>query len=194
MHRHPDEYRRAETYRLRLPGVLLLITIIVMALVAATVWLSTSQDADLDFARGDLGGAVGTTGESEATGVEPIHELETITGANDGHQLVGRRVDIHVAVDRPINDVVFWVGPPDNRLLVVVAHDTRSGSDRQGGERSSSDIDAIRAGQRATIVGTIERVPYAEAMYSWGLTSADRAELMERRVYLSAERVEPNGD
>ena len=170
--------------------MVLLITIIVMAIVAAAVWLSRSQDGDMEFARGDLGGAVGTTGASEATGVEPIHELETITGANDGHQLVGRRVDVHVPIAQPINDVAFWVGPPDNRLLVVVARDTRSGSERQP---SSSAIDTIRVGQRATIVGTIERVPYAEAMYSWGLTSADRAELMERRIYLRAERVEPNG-
>ena len=167
MRRHPDYYP------------LLLFTVIAMAIVAAAVWFSTSRDAELEFARGDLGGAVGTTGTSPATGGEPIRDLETITGAIDGHQLVGRRVDVHAPIDRPINDVAFWAGPPDNRLLVVVPHDTQT---------------TVRAGQRATILGTIERVPYAEAMYSWGLTSADRAELMERRIYVRAERVEPNGN
>jgi hypothetical protein len=31
-------------------------------------------------------------------------------------------------------------------------------------------------------------------MYSWGLTNADRSELMDRRIYLRADRVMVNGN
>ncbi len=186
-------------------GALLLMAAAVVALGAIGVWLSPGGGGGLDqgtgLVRTETGnpGAIGTSGghgaDADQAGSAPvpggvIHELETITGSNDGHELVGRRVDLHVPVSQHINDVAFWVGMGDNRLLVVFARDDRDGAERQRGEPSNSGV-APRAGQQAAISGSIQRVPYAEAMYSWGLTSTDRAELMERRIYLRADTVTP---
>jgi hypothetical protein len=128
--------------------------------------------------------AVGTAGvhaRMAAVGFRPglptIHELETVTGVNDGHLLVSRRVDLHVPVQRSINDSAFWVGSKDNRLLVVVR------------PRANQRNGAVQAGQQTTVVGTIQRVPDDEAIAAWGVTPADHAELMERRIYLRAESI-----
>ena len=56
---------------------------------------------------------------------------------------------------------------------------------------SSDSIAPVRAGQRVSISGTVERLPRAEEMYSWGLTNHDAEELTRRYVYLRAERVTP---
>lgn len=176
---------------------LLLIASAVVALGAFGVWMSRADDRGDGLVRSETGnpGAVGTSGVYASGDGSPsagavIHELETITGSNDGHELVGRRVDLHVPVSQHINDVAFWVGMGDNRLLVVLARDDRDDQERQHGDASSGS-GGVHAGQRATVSGTIQRVPYAEAMYSWGLTNADRAELMERRIYLRADAVTP---
>ena len=178
----------------------------VMAIAAVGIWMSPGAGLEqgTGLVRTETGnpGAVGTSGQQaegaarnsgpSATGAGGIiHELETITGTNDGHELVGRRVEMHVPVSQHINDGAFWVGMGDNRLLVVLSRDTRDGQDRQRGEPSTTGISNLRAGQQATVAGSIQRVPYAEAMYSWGLTNADRAELMERRIYLKADTVTP---
>jgi hypothetical protein len=118
-----------------------------------------------------------------------IHEIETITGVNDGHELVGRRVDLHVPVQQHINDVAFWVGSRDNRLLVVLARDNRDGSTRQRGEPSSTSLGRMGSGQMAIVAGTVDTLPRPGAMASWGLTDADTAELMERRIYVRADTV-----
>jgi hypothetical protein len=189
-------------------GGLLLIATAVIAIAAVGIVMSPGGGGGLGqgagLVRTETGnpGAVGTSGQhaegasqssgpsvSGAGGV--IHELETITGTNDGHELVGRRVEMHVPVSQHINDGAFWVGMGDNRLLVVLSRDTRDGQDRQRGGPSTTGISNLRAGQQATVSGSIQRVPYAEAMYSWGLTTADRAELMERRIYLKADTVTP---
>jgi hypothetical protein len=183
----------------------LIIAAAFIALGAAMVWLSPGGEAGLQQGTGQVRtetgneGARGTSGRLDSTGgdnagpgLTTIHEIETITGATDGHQLVGRRVDLHVPIQQHINDVAFWVGPADNRLLVVLARDDRDGETRQLGEPGRGGAGVIH-GQQATISGTIQRVPYAEAMYSWGLTNADRAELMDRRIYLRADRVTSNG-
>ena len=205
MQRHDyEDERMIGTRRSRRAG-LLLIGAGVAVLAVLMVWMSPGGGGGREQADGLVrtttgsAGSVGTSGqrsnESENSGpaLSTIHELETITGSNDGHELVGRHVDLHVPVNQHINDVAFWVGPRDNRLLVVLARDDRDGSTRQHGEPSGTAIGAIRAGQQATVSGTVQRVPYAEAMYSWGLTNADRAELMDRPIYLRAERVTPNG-
>jgi len=189
-------------------GGLLLIAAAVLALAAVGVWMSPGggggRELGTGLVRTETGnpGAVGTSGQqaegadrssalsaTDAGGV--IHDLETITGTNDGHELVGRRVEVHVPVSQHINDVAFWVGMGDNRLLVVLSRDTRNGQDRQRGDASATGSANLRAGQQATVSGSIQRVPYAEAMYSWGLTTADRAELMERRIYLKADTITP---
>jgi hypothetical protein len=103
----------------------------------------------------------GTSGITPEPSLEGgiVHEIETITGANDGMALVGRRVDVHVDVQELANDTAFWVGPRDNRVLVVLARDRRSSADRQRGVASSHDIAALRSGLRAAVVGTIRAMP-----------------------------------
>ena len=177
-----------------------------LALGGVAVWMSPGGDAGVEQSTGPMrtetgsAGSVATSGargdlarENSGPGLVTIHDLETITGINDGNELVGRRVDLHVPVQQHINDVAFWVGEQGNRLLVVLARDTRDGEARQRGEPSNSGISTVR-GQQATISGTIERVPHPEAMYSWGLTNVDRRELMERRVYIRADSVQATGE
>jgi hypothetical protein len=180
--------------------------IAIVALAALALSLVVPNQNERDVAskgagspKPDVGGAVGTSGgdtdygPGEGTLGTLITELETITGTNDATQLVGRRVDLHADVQEVANDVAFWVGPAGNRLLVVLARDTRSGVERQTGEPSHHQIIPVRAGQQATISGVIRPVPYAEATDSWNLTRQDVEELAERKVYVRAERVSSNG-
>jgi hypothetical protein len=149
---------------------------------------------------GSDNGPVGTSGRETApdTGDNPgsaavvppapIQDLDTITGINDGRELVGQRVDLHVPVQEHINDVAFWVGSDDNRLLVVLARDDRDDVQRQKGLPSSSKVQALN-GAPAAISGTVQALPRAELMQSWGLTNADWAELMQRKIYIRADNV-----
>jgi hypothetical protein len=132
--------------------------------------------------------AVGTSGITETDGA--IHELETITGMNDAQELVGRRVDLHVRIQRHLNDVAFWIGSADNRLLVVLARDTRDGATKQKGEPPAHGLDAEYE-QIATVSGAVHPLPGQEAMHSWGLTELDRDHLLERRIYIRADAVTP---
>ena len=142
-------------------------------------------------------GPVGTSGAhddaAEAKGGDVITEVETITGTNDAMALVGRRVDLHVDVHDRANDYAFWVGPPDNRLLVVIGRDTRDGSQRQRGESSSHRISPVRGGQRAAISGVIRPAPKAEQRHNWNLTRDDERELADRKVYIDADSVSSEG-
>jgi hypothetical protein len=203
---HDGRTRLIGSHRARTWGVALIGTAFIVA-GAAMVWLSPGGGAGLRQGTGQVRTETGRAGSNELVlgtsgqddlpgdnsgpGLTTIHEVETITGATDGHQLVGRRVDLHVPVQEHLNDVAFWVGPRDNRLLVVLARDDRDGETRQLGGPAGG-ISRTMDGTQATISGTIQRVPYAEAMYSWGLTNADRDELMDRRIYLRADRVSAN--
>jgi hypothetical protein len=138
---------------------------------------------------------LGTTGQAEAAaegGVDSpavIKEIETITGANDGHELIGRKVNLHVPVQGKANDVAFWVGEKDNRILVVMERDRRDGKQRQDGEIAAHGIAPVHAGQQADITGTIMKVPSEEERYSWLLTNEDKKELAERPIYIRADTV-----
>jgi hypothetical protein len=142
--------------------------------------------------------AVGTTGShDDAAGAEDaavLREIETITGANDAMALVGRRVDLHVDVQARANDHAFWIGSPDNRLLVVLARDNRNGTKRQSGVPASHGIEPVRHGQRAAISGVVRSIPIAEHRYGWDLTERDEQELHERKVYIHAETVTPQSE
>ena len=83
--------------------------------------------AEPDFRSRDSAGAsplahppVGTTGQQ---GGEPedspatLHDLETLTGAVDPHELIGRRVDFHVKVADINNYASFWVANNGNKML-----------------------------------------------------------------------------
>jgi hypothetical protein len=151
-------------------------------------------------ARGDIEPAtraVGTAGThdgaAEAHAGDVITEIETITGTNDAMALVGRRVDLHVDVQHRANDHAFWVGPSDNRLLVILGRDTRDGSQRQRGAPSNHGIAPVRGGQRAAISGVIRPAPKAEDRYSWNLTRDDERELSDRKIYIDADTVSSEG-
>jgi len=141
---------------------------------------------------------VGTAGrdapdESPAT----LHDLETVTGTVDPHELIGRRVDFHVKVADINNYTSFWVGNKDNRMLVVLARDNRSEAQRVHGAASPNDIKPAAAGQMVHITGTIEGIPNAEARFSWGLNDPQHGalddQLKDQKVYIRAEHVTPEG-
>jgi hypothetical protein len=197
-----DERRTGTTRSSRRPRKAGLVPLgsAVVVLSAVVVWFGlagtgTEREPERVHIESGNVGAVGTSGQLPA---EPqgdlspnvIRELETITGVNDGHVFVGRRVDLQVPVSRHVNDVAFWVGAGDNRLLVVLGRENRDSATRQRGGPSTA-VGLVPVGERAVVSGSIQRVPYAEAMYSWGLTSDDRTELMDRRIFLRADSVAP---
>ncbi len=137
--------------------------------------------------------AGGTGGGFEAAEPIVIQELETITGNVDGSELVGRKVDLHVPVLQDGNPVTFWIGTPDNRLLVVLHRDVRDGSARQQSLPPAHGILTVQEGQQAVISGTIQMVPPAEDRYSWNLTREQTREVEARRIYLRADSVRSEG-
>ena len=157
-----------------------------MAVIATWMWAApyhTSQQGSGVSAAGNP--PVGTAGreavddpeESAAT----LHDLETVTGTVDPHELVGRTVDFHVKVADINNDTSFWVSNKDNRMLVV-----------RYGTLSPSDINPV-AGQMVRISGTIENIPDAEARSRWGLSDSQRWSLNDQQVYIRARHVTPEG-
>jgi hypothetical protein len=103
------------------------------------VWLLRSAPS---FGSRDDLAAVGTTGHEAAPEPEDspatLHDLETLTGAIDQHELIGRRVDLHTTVRSVNDDTSFWIGSKDNRVLVVHRR-----------------IEPCKAGQTARIIGSI---------------------------------------
>jgi hypothetical protein len=157
-------------------------------------------------ARATTPGSVGTSGAGIPPGVDDgdgglpavvspaiIQELDTITGSVDGQELIGRRVDLHVIVHSVPNEVGFWIGEKDNRLLVVLRRDNRDGRERQLGLLPRHGIAPLHAGQHATISGSVQPLPKSEEMYSWGLTQSDYDELRDRKLYIRADTVTTNG-
>jgi hypothetical protein len=134
---------------------------------------------------------VATTGY-DADQPNVVREIETITGANDGMVLVGRRVDLHVDVQERASDVAFWVGPRDNRVLVVLDREKRDVRRRQPGEHAGHRIVPVHGGQRAVVAGVIRPVS-TEDLENWKLTDVDKAELDERKIYIRARSVASEG-
>jgi hypothetical protein len=154
---------------------------------------SSTPHHDVPAASGTAGTSGTHDGAAEVEGGEVVTEIETITGANDGMTLVGRRVDLHVDVQDRANDRAFWVGSRDNRVLVVLGRDNRTGAQRQKGAPASHGIAPVHTGQRATISGVIRAVPKAEHRYSWDLTREDERDLSERKIYIHADTVRSEG-
>ena len=147
----------------------------VLALVVALMWAGPYHPSRLSTRVSAVGNPpVGTAGHAGAN--EPdespatLHDLETLTGTVDPHELIGQRVDFHVKVADINNYTSFWVGNKDNRMLVV-----RSAA-------SPNDIKPAAQGQMVRITGTIEGIPNAEA----------RA-FEDQKVYIRAEHVTPEG-
>lgn len=146
-----------------------------------------------------IGDRVGTSGSGEPSNVEGsggspavppaiIQELETITGSVDGQELIGRRVDLHVIVQAVPNEVAFWTGQKDNRVLVVLSRGNRNGT-----VPPRHRVLPVHAGQYAAISGSLQRLPKAEEMDSWRLTGVELAEALDRKIYIRADTVTTNG-
>ena len=130
-------------------------------------------------------GATATSGrdQPEATDADvspaTIHEIETITGAVDGHELIGRRVDLHLKAVGVTNEGAFWVGPHDNPVLVAPARDRRT------------TRRPVREGEAVTIRGMIQEMPNAKERLSWGLAAPELLRLTDQKIYIRADRVIP---
>jgi hypothetical protein len=115
--------------------------------------------------------------ESPAT----LHDLETVTGALDQHELIGRRVDFQVDIAAVNNNTSFWVGRKDNRILVVLRRDNPGGLPRDD-RNASPTVQPLTPGQMARIMGTIEE-----------LNKSAAPELTDQKVYIRADNVIPQG-
>jgi len=136
-------------------------------------------------ANSDAPAATGTAGRDEPEALDAdvspstIHDVETITGAIDGHELIGRRVDLHAKAVGVTNKGAFWVGPRDNHVLVAPARDQRMARR------------PVREGQGVRISGIIQEVPNAQERLSWDLTAPDLLQLTDQRIYIRADRLRP---
>ena len=173
----------------------------VLVLVVALMWAGPYIRSRHGAGVSPAGNAVGTAGredvdepdESPAT----LHDLETVTGTVDPHELIGRRVDFYVKVGDINNYTSFWVSNKDNRMLVVLGRDNRSEAQRVHGAPSPNDINPAAPGQMVRITGTIEGIPNAEARNSWGSNDPQHGafndQLKDQKVYIRAEHVTPQG-
>lgn len=136
-------------------------------------------------ANSDAPPAIGTAGRDEPDALDAevapatIHDVETITGAIDGHELIGRRVDLHAKAVGVTNKGAFWVGPRDNHVLVAPARDLPIA--RQ----------PVREGEGVRISGIIQEMPNAKERLSWDLTAPELLQLTEQRIYIRADRIRP---
>jgi len=87
------------------------------ALMVAVLW--TSPEGPPPSRETPVGTAgrvtAGEPDESPAT----LHDLETMAGALDQHELLGWHVDFHVKVSAIRDATSFWIGKADSRVLVV---------------------------------------------------------------------------
>ena len=109
-------------------------------------------------------------------------------GPGSWRDAIGQQMAVPAGAASHVNDIAYWVGEGDNRLLVVLSRDR---TDRFEQPRTQS-ADASPAAGPGMVTGTLRRLPHAEAMFSWGLTNADAAALRERPIYLhvSADAVD----
>ena len=147
----------------------------IVAVIATLMWAAPYHQSRAGTGGSPLGNPpVGTAGREAAN--EPdespatLHDLETVTGSVDPHELIGGRVDFHLKVADINNNTSFWVGNKDNRMLVVHS-------------APSNDIEPAALGQMVRITGTIESIPNA----------AFGDQLKDQKVYIRAEHVTPEG-
>ncbi len=109
-----------------------------------------------------------------------LHDLETVTGSLDPHELIGARVDFDLKVGDINDDASFWVGTKDSPMLVVLGRD----------KASANGVQPLKRGEMARVTGTIEAIPPAGSRYSWGVNDSVRREL-DQKVYIRADKVIP---
>jgi len=104
------------------------------ALMLAALWPGPKNDVrDANVPVGTAGSAAPEPEDSFAT----LHDLETMTGVLDPHQLLGWRVDFHVKVGGILNPTSFWIGKADDHVPVVA-------------------MTPVEPGQAVWITGTVE--------------------------------------
>jgi len=212
MHDHYEEYNDEPVARVERRAVWIVLTLLLVLTTAGSLWLRETDAAhDLIGYAGRTGvlrspdngrmstvsvvpkwaldEAVGTAGVVSDPDLPAIREIESIARASDPRELLGRKVDLRIPIDGRANNVAFWIGPADNRVLVVMERDRRSAAARQQSLVPSNDIAPLQAGQQADIAGTIQRVPHEEERYSWGLSTRDVKEIESRSIYIRAESV-----
>jgi hypothetical protein len=192
-------------YLIRGRGALAFLAVAFVAFVGFLIYSGTHSGGYQERARdvsGTSGRVAGLPRGEESSGVSGsavahavISELETITGAVDGHELVGRRVDLRAELGEAAGNANasgrFWVGSADNAVLVVLGRDVRNEHQRITGESPDHPLGEIKGGQPVLITGQVERVPKAEQMYSWNLTRQEKTALADRPVYIRADSVRP---
>ena len=146
----------------------------------------------------DPASPVGTNGvlpsaPAKVSSATPIQDLDALLGTDDPASLAGHRVEIEVPALSEHNLTTFWIGSPEDRLLVVLRRDTRNGGERQASRAPVHGIVSAHAGQPTLITGIVQRVPSAEARYNWDLTPAQTRELKRRGVFILADRVKTAG-
>jgi len=181
----------------------LVLAALVTVVVAAVVWAAAidrragadSRSAGLNTEGGiptsGSGGDAGTGGDQGPPAVVPpraIQRLSALSRGDNLESLIGRQLDLEVTINDP-NDVAFWADEDGRRALVVLKRDTRTDAQRQNGEPPTHHIEPLRGGDRVRITGTVDRLPHAEAMYSWNLSTRDAAELRRSYAYIRADRV-----
>ena len=117
-----------------------------------------------------------------------LSDVRALGGPVDLSGQIGDHMEISIDAAHRVNDVAFWGGARADGILVVVGRDTRSGVEKQLGLPSESGLTPPPRGI-VTVRGTVEPLPYAEAMYSWGLTRRDAGLLAERGVYVRVREV-----
>ena len=146
----------------------------------------------------DPASPVGTSGIHAADAATtstaaPLLDLKTLLGTDNPATLAGRRVELEVSTLAEQNLTTFWIGGPDDRLLVVLGRDTRNGSERQASKAPAHGIAPGHTGQHTSISGIVQRVPSAEARFNWDLTPAQTRELKRRGVFILADSVKASG-
>jgi hypothetical protein len=154
----------------------------VVAMVVLLGWLGTYGRHLTGPASGGIPYAEGTAGGDEpdvreAVPPSTIQEIETITGAVDGHELIGRRVELRLKATGVTSQGAFWVGPQDNHVLVAPAR----------GEQVVRR--PVREGEAVTILGSILEMPNSKQRLSWGLAAPDLVQLTDQRIYIRANRI-----
>ena len=112
--------------------------------------------------------------------VGPITDVLVLVDTPDRASLVGRPVALFGAkVVDVVSPRAFWVGPNNEKQLLVVLDSTAA--------RTDAGHTAMRAGQTVSVAGVVKAIPtnLDDVRGAWGL-SGDATMLSRERIYLSA--------